>query len=211
MRCRAAGTVKAVAGEKGIAMRSRDLPPEGDRGPAAKQFLVRAATVDDATGIAEVQVASWRSAYRGLLPQQLLDGLDVGRRAAHWRRNIEDPTSTVHVAADPAGHVGGFIAVGHSQDEDQAGAVGALFAVYLLPQLWSRGIGGRLHAAGVAALAARFEEATLWVLDSNARARTFYERHGWQLDGAVKRETIEGTDMDVVRYRRPLRGDPGSA
>jgi GNAT superfamily N-acetyltransferase len=192
-------------------MRGGDLPPEVGRGPPAEQYLIRAATVDDATGIAEVLVASWRSAYRGLLPQELLDGLNVERRAAQWRRDIQNQASAVYVAADPPGRLGGFIAVGPSQDQDAAGTVGALFAVYLTPRLWSRGIGGRLYAAGIAALAARFEEATLWVLDSNARARAFYERHGWQLDGAVKRETFDGIDVGVVRYRRPLHGDPGNA
>lgn len=191
-------------------MRGGDLPPEVDRGPPAEHYLIRAATVDDATGIAEVLVASWRSAYGGLLPPELLDGLSVERRAAQWRRDIREPACAVYVATDPAGRIGGFIAVGPSQDQDAADAGGALFAVYLAPRLWSRGIGGRLHAVGIAALAPRFKEATLWVLDSNARARAFYERHGWQLDGAVKRETIDGTDMAVVRYRRPLRGDPAA-
>jgi GNAT superfamily N-acetyltransferase len=168
------------------------------------QYVIRAATVEDATGIAEAHVASWQTAYRGLLPQALLDGLSVERRTAQWQRDIEDGDLGVHVATGPAGHVGGFIATGRSRDDDATGTVGELIALYLRPQLWSLGIGGRLHAAGVAGLATRFEQATLWVLDGNARSRAFYERQGWRPDGAVKRDVLGDAEIVEVRYRQPL-------
>ena len=49
-----------------------------------------------------------------------------------------------------------------------------------------------------------FAEATLWVLDTNERARRFYEAGGWRLDGADKVDTIGGVGIREVRYRRPL-------
>jgi GNAT superfamily N-acetyltransferase len=188
-------------------MTNERAPAIGGTPVEAAQYVIRAATVEDANGIAEAHVASWQTAYRGLLPQALLDGLSVERRTAQWQRDIQSGNVGVHVATDPAGHVGGFIATGRSRDDDATETVGELIAVYLRPQLWSLGIGGRLHAAGVAGLATRFEQATLWVLDGNARSRLFYERQGWQPDGTVKRNTIGG-DADVieVRYRRPLNG-----
>ena len=172
----------------------------------AAQYLIRAATVEDADGIAEAHVASWQTAYRGLLPQALLDGLSVERRTAQWQRDLQSGTFGVHVAIDSAGHVGGFISTGPSRDDDATETVGELIAIYLRPPLWSLGIGGRLHASGVAGLATRFEQATLWVLDGNARSRAFYERRGWQPDGTVKRDTIGDADVVEVRYRRPLNG-----
>ena len=74
------------------------------------------------------------------------------------------------------------------------------------PQLWSRGVGGSLHTTGIAGLATRFEQATLWVLEGNVRSRAFYERQGWQPDGSVKRDTIGNADVLEVRYRRTLNG-----
>jgi hypothetical protein len=35
--------------------------------------------VDDADAIAPVHVRSWQAAYRGFMPDEVLDGLDVGR------------------------------------------------------------------------------------------------------------------------------------
>jgi RimJ/RimL family protein N-acetyltransferase len=179
-------------------------PVVGGTPGSPPQYVVRTATPDDATGIAEAHVASWQTAYRGLLPQALLDGLSVERRAAQWQRDIRSGELGVHVATDPAGHVGGFIATGRSRDDDAADTVGELIAIYLHPPLWSLGIGGRLHAAGIAGLVAHFEQATLWVLDGNARSRAFYEREGWRPEGTVKSDTIGDAEVVEVRYRRLL-------
>ena len=42
---------------------------------------VRAATADDAAGVARVHVDSWRATYKGLMPDAVLDGLSVDNRA----------------------------------------------------------------------------------------------------------------------------------
>jgi hypothetical protein len=46
---------------------------------------IRAATISDAYGIAEIQVAGWQAAYRGLMPDSLLDGLSVPKREEMWQ------------------------------------------------------------------------------------------------------------------------------
>ncbi len=161
--------------------------------------------VGDARGIAEVHVASWRAAYRGLLPQVLLDGLSVERRAEGWRENLRrGGGNETWVAVGAAQRVLGFVSVGRSRDDDAADSVGELLAIYLRPELWGAGVGGGLHAAALTTLSRRFDEATLWVLDGNSRARGFYERHGWCRDGSTKHETLGGADVVEVRYRKPL-------
>ena len=40
---------------------------------------VREATVADSAGIARVRIETWRAAYRGLVPQEVLDRLSVER------------------------------------------------------------------------------------------------------------------------------------
>lgn len=174
--------------------------------PEPERFAVRIAAVDDAAGIAAAHVEGWRAAYRGLLPQSLLDRLSVERRTEEWHRAIQDGAADVHVAADPGGDVGGFVATGRSRDGDADDTIGELFSIYLRPQLWHRGLGSRLHAAATEALAVRFAQATLWVLDGNTRARTFYERERWQPDGAIKHDTVGDVRVVEMRYRRALDG-----
>src|SRR6266542_4172074 len=61
---------------------------------------IRRATVEDAAAIARVRVDTWRSAYRGILPDELLDGLDPAESAVRWRRGLEtlNPDRVAYVA-----------------------------------------------------------------------------------------------------------------
>lgn len=100
----------------------------------------------------------------------------------------------------------GFVKVGPTRDEHQdPECVGEIHALYLLPESWGEGLGRQLLAAAVERLAAAgFEEATLWVLGSNVRARRFYEAGGWFADGASKTDDRKGFRLVEERYRRAL-------
>ncbi len=166
---------------------------------------IRRATVADAAGIAAVHVASWQWAYRDRLPQAYLDSLDAQRRVPWWERSLAvDPPATVFVAIAEE-EVVGFCSVGPAKgDEDPA--AGELHAIYLLEHFKGTGIGSALMDVGLDALRdAGYREAVLWVLDSNDRAISFYERKGWVDDGG--RHTYElrdGVEAPAARYRRPL-------
>ena len=90
---------------------------------------IREAEVSDAKGIAEVTVASWRVAYRGLLPDSLLDNLPVEDRESRWKRRISEHSWQTLVLAQK-GRVIGFVAFGASRDEDSNhGKGGEIFAI----------------------------------------------------------------------------------
>jgi len=148
---------------------------------------VRDATLADAHGIATVLVASWRAAYRGLLPDEVLAGLSVADRERFWSAALtERPPNTRMVVATDAGVVIGFAATGPPLvPVDRADpTLGDLYALYLAPDVWRRGIGTRLHAAALDRLRDRgFTHAGLWVLDTNERALRFYTRLGWTNTG----------------------------
>ncbi|MEV8613745.1 GNAT family N-acetyltransferase [Amycolatopsis sp. NPDC051373] len=171
---------------------------------------VRPAVVADAAGIARVHVGSWRAAYAGLLPADFLAGLSASRREAFWAESLAAPAPrhTVLVAETPDGTIAGFAASTPSRDEDATPDTGELASIYLLPEFWSQGFGRALHARALTALATDFATATLWVLAGNTRARTFYERTGWTLDGRTKVESVaNGTvTLEEVRYRTSPRG-----
>lgn len=98
----------------------------------------------------------------------------------------------------------GFAAVGPSRDDDATGATGELYAIYADPDAWGRGIGRRLMATAVNELAtAGFAEATLWVLESNQRARRFYETGGWKTDGSRRTEELRDGQVEAVEVRYP--------
>ncbi|MEU0789323.1 GNAT family N-acetyltransferase [Amycolatopsis sp. NPDC005961] len=155
-------------------------------------MTIRDATVADAQAIGEVHVASWQAAYEGLIPADFLAGLSAEPRAAAWARQIRDG-GRVLVAEDD-GVVAGFAAFGPGQ----------LYALYLLPEFWGRGLGRALHDRVVEELPG--DSAILWVLSTNERAKAFYVRQGWVDDGATQTETIdEGrVTLEERRFRRSL-------
>ena len=168
---------------------------------------VRVATVDDAEAIAGVHVRSWQRAYRGLIPDAYLDTLAVERRREVWSRILAEtdlPRTGAFVLQDGPDVIG-FVHVAPTRDDDVPGSTGEITAIYLTPDAWGRGGGRQLMDAAEAALeAAGFATATLWVLETNLRARRFYERLGWVPDGARKLEERGDFVLVEVRYTRPL-------
>src|SRR5262245_58951247 len=147
-------------------------------------MVLRAATQNDALGIAEVQVPGWRSGYRGLMPDAVLDGLSVPKQEGIWRSTIAVGRFEVMVAKVNAAIVG-FINFGPSRDPDAVlTATGEILAIYVHPDHWHGGVGQNLMRAALSNLkSAGFSDVTLWVLDSTVRTRAFYERQGFVLDG----------------------------
>lgn len=144
-------------------------------------MFLRPATADDAFAVATVHVAAWRETYRGLVPDALLDGLSVERRADIWARGAERVT----LAEGPDG-LAGFVATGPQEDEGlrQAGYGGEVLALYVLRRHQRQGIGRRLLAAAATALdQSGLEGAALWVLATNTPARDFYAALGAETVG----------------------------
>ncbi len=172
---------------------------------------VRPVRTDDAEAVATAHVLAWRAGYQGILPEPYLEAIDLPARIARWRNWLRDDDfrlQRVHVA-ELDGAVVGFAIHGPQRDgvepADPPGTTGELYALNVHPDHWGAGAGGALLDHVSASLAAAgHSEAVLWVLRGNARARGFYEHHGWAPDGAEKTETQDGAVLDEVRYRRAL-------
>lgn len=163
-------------------------------------ITIRLATPPDAEPIAQVHVASWRSTYRGLMPDALLDGLSVERRAAQWRRQLEDPAGAllIFVAEHPAEGVVGFVAAG-SPSEPFPGYTAELQAIYLLEAHQRGGVGRALFRAAAAALYDRGHQSMfLWVLAGNA-AQRFYEAMGGRMLQTAP-ENFGGAALTKIAY-----------
>jgi len=172
--------------------------------------IVRDARAADAARIGLVHVRSWQGTYQGLMPQDYLDGLDPAQRTGMWERILAElePARAGVLVAEVDRDILGFVSYSASRDDDaDPEVIGEVQAIYLLPTAWGKGIGRRLMGAALGRLAgAGFTEATLWALDTNARARRFYEAGGWTTDGTVKSDDIRGFPLPHVRYRKALPG-----
>lgn len=172
--------------------------------------IIRRATAHDAARIGVIHAQGWRWAYRGRLPDDYLDTIDVDRRIAWWVRHLSaDPPIAVFVAEDTGGcgpdHILGFCHVGSAGLETEPNT-GELHSMYLLESAAGRGVGRSLARAGMSALRADgFDRAVLWVLATNTEARGFYEHLGWSEDGKHHTFTLRNdVEAPAVRYRIDL-------
>jgi ribosomal protein S18 acetylase RimI-like enzyme len=167
---------------------------------------IREADPKDAKAIAEVHVRSWQAAYRGQLTDEYLDGLSVEERIEQHRRSLEQPRAEWRTwIADDGGRVAGFAVTGPSEDADAEPSTAELYAIYLEPDRVGTGLGRNLLEHAVADLRDRgFRAATLWVLETNERARRFYEMAGWRADGTETSERVDCEMRPTVRYRVDL-------
>ena len=99
-------------------------------------MTIRAATIDDARSIAEVEVAAWRAAYEGIIDQDYLDEPHVGRAPRRWRGAFLERGS-VRVATSGEAVVG-FVSFGPAADAFDADRVGEVYSLYLRPRLLAR-------------------------------------------------------------------------
>ena len=154
---------------------------------------MRRAVLGDARAIAEVHVRTWLGAYRGLVPDDFLDGLSVDEREGRWTELLgAPPEGFVVLVAEEDGRVVGFCSV--LGDE--------VTALYVEPSEWGWGIGAALLEAGLDVLReSGFTRATLCVLVGNERALSFYGRFGFE---EVGREIDPTLGAPLVRLAAPL-------
>ncbi len=154
--------------------------------------------------VAAVHVRSWQQGYRDLVAQDFLDGLRPEDMAARYAFDGTGPGGPYTLVATDRATIRGHITVGRSRDDD-AVDIGEIWSLYVDPVYWASGISDALLAAGCDRLSQDgHEEAFLWVLATNMRARRFYERHGWKTDGMQQTVVLGGASVHQVRYVTPL-------
>ena len=160
--------------------------------------MIRPATADDAAAVAHVHVSSWRSTYRGLMPDAVLDSLSVERRAEFWRGVIQRAKTQFVFVVEDEDRIVGLVNGGLEQEADPY-YTAELYALYLLEDYQGRGYGKALFRATVKTFVERGHAAMLlWVLSSNP-SRGFYEAQGGRY---LKTKPLElgGVTLTEVAY-----------
>lgn len=177
----------------------RDGSPTGSM--PIPDVLIRRGVIEDAKEASRLHADTWRTSYRGLVADALLDGLDASRWENGWRRGFEsmDPTRVVHVA-EIDGRIVGFAGGGRARPNAPPGYRGEVYAIYVHPTRQGRGIGRVLLKAAAEGLVARgLVPIVIWTLFDNPQSRGFYESRGGVVI-AEKREPFDGYLLHEIAY-----------
>ncbi len=162
-------------------------------------YTIRPAQLTDTHAIALVHVESWRTTYKGIMPDELLANLSVERRQANWTNVLSNPDSrTVLYVAEVDTQVVGFAAGGPERTEHPV-YKGELYAIYLLQDYQGQGM-GRALVLEVARKLIEFGYTTMliWVAARNP-ATNFYAALGGH-PIASKTETIGDAPIEEIAY-----------
>ncbi len=168
------------------------------------EFHFRLADPFDAGRVAALHAASWRSAYRGILPDAYLDREMDAERRALWQARLGAAAGGRLCVwlAERGNDLAGFACL--LLDEEPAWGA-CLDNLHVQPELRSRGLGRQLFAHAVRWLLAAepSRPVYLWVFEANAVARRLYERlHGQVAEPAIK-DLPGGARVPSLRYVWP--------
>lgn len=164
---------------------------------------VRLATLGDARAIATIHVEGWRAAYQRIVPPELMASRTVKSRTANFEEAIGNVTPDERYwLVERDGAPGAFAYTRPGRDTDIANP-GELKLFYTAPVLRGSGIGLLLFAHAIDDLVARGMQRYLYTFRQNSAARAWYEKRGWQHDGASAPWSDRGEypELIEVRYR----------
>ncbi|MGD6968996.1 N-acetyltransferase family protein [Rossellomorea vietnamensis] len=159
---------------------------------------IKRADINDAKGIAEVQVDSWKTTYKDIVPDDYLIRMSYESRELKWKDIISNG-GIVFVAENSAGEIVGFSSCGPQRDNKYSQYRGELYAIYILKEYQRSGLGKLL----VMPIIDEFLEQeifaiTVIVLKDN-NSRLFYEALGAEKIGTIDTE-ISGRRVSEFVY-----------
>ncbi len=154
-------------------------------------FYIREAEESDVLGMAKVRVDTWRAAYQGIIPDDILARLSYESTSENWRKGFWEerkPGVAVYVAENEGKEVVGIAICGPEESRDPI-YHGEIYVLYVLPQYQNQGIGRELVSECVRHLSQHLKICTMliWVI-ADSPIRRFYELLGGELVRTKKKE-----------------------
>ena len=162
---------------------------------------IRYATLADAKRIAEINTEGWQTAYRGIIPDEILDAMDVQSRIEAIRSSLIQAPNQDLVCEDESQRILGFVSFGKMRWEQFCEQCDCeLYAIYVESNARGKGVGKALFQATLAEFKSQGKRSMLVnVLEGNASSVKFYQHLGGQVIGN-KDFTLQGINYPQLTF-----------
>ncbi|MCP3032497.1 GNAT family N-acetyltransferase [Halobacillus sp. A1] len=158
---------------------------------------IRKATVTDAEGVAKVQVDSWHSTYKDIVPDEYLRKMTYESRGKKWKDLIS--MQPVYIAEDNKGKIIGFSNGGPERTGKYPEFEGELYAIYILKDHQRKGLGKQLLEPIIQELEDLGIYSMLVLVLEDNHSRFFYEKVGAEKVDIIEIE-VSGKRLNEVVY-----------
>lgn len=149
--------------------------------------------------LGKLHVKLWKEAYEHVFSKEFLDSLDPAKRARMWRNNLLEKKQ-MRLVVSHNDQLIGFCGAGPAREEGM-GYRGEIYAIYLLKEYYGRGLATEMMKRMFEFLTIEgYENAYVWVLEDNPRARSFYEKCSGRLLAQTKVLELDGKSHKEVSY-----------
>jgi GNAT superfamily N-acetyltransferase len=164
----------------------------------SRDIRIREAKPDDYADVAEMHYPVWRRSWTGILAPPLLDILGTPKRwAAEIYPQSLNRTGWSMWIAESGGRTIGVTIFGPDSDAPDRLLIDAL---YVTEESQRHGVGGHLLATAMSTHPSG--DVVLWCAVENGRARNFYEKRNFRIDGrTLDWEPLPGVIVPHVGYR----------
>ena len=145
------------------------------------EIFVRNAVPEDCGALGEIMAVSFRSAFGGFISRETLDRCAVAENCAGLLASLPEEMTTLTGWVD--GKLMGLVVFSRPPEGRTE-----IEALHSLPESWGTGLGAAMLAFALDGA----NTAGLWAFGKNARARRFYEKHGFRWDGSERVSEFDG-------------------
>ncbi len=166
-------------------------------------FQVIRANKDNAIDMGFVHSQSWQKAYRGIIPDEIVNSFTSEKRAEIFVDAISTRPEEYYLFRVD-GHPAGIASLNKSHEENAPDYIGEIYSIYFHPDFWGTSATHKALQFCVERLKSLgYTQVTIWVLKDNFRARSFYEKNDFSFDG-LEQEVNIGKPLVEIRYSKKI-------
>ena len=144
-------------------------------------IIIRNATIQDIEAIADIKIAGWQTAYRGIIDDEFLDNMNRNQEIEKRKNNLGKESLIV---AEYNGRIVGF-SLYRAYNKDVASYPNAdceISSIYIEPTLKRNGIGKKMMKYIIEDLKEKGKkQMILGCLEDNYSSRAFYDKMGGKI------------------------------